>query len=146
MNNYREKGILSLRELLNVESNVIILEKNIYKIASMNEDNTVGTYNTILYQTIGDILKKKKLNIIMENLKKQKILWNHSVFDKSYKTIKEKDDFIINPFDVQEGVFECHKCGSRKIFTYSKQTRSCDEPPTTFSYCVDCKKKWKHSG
>ena len=144
--NFREKGILSLREILKIESNVVALEKIIYKMAAINEDNTVCTYNTILYQTIGDILKKKKLNTIMTNLKNQKFLWNHMMFDKSCRIIKEKDDFVINPFDVNEGVFECHKCGSLKIFTYSKQTRSCDEPPTTFSYCIDCKKKWKYSG
>lgn len=146
MINIREKGILCLKNVLNIESNVISLEKYIYKISSTDENNTSGTYNTILYQIIGDILKKKKLNIILENLKKKKYFWNHDMYNKSIDIIKEKDDFIIDPFDVKEGVFECSKCKSKKIFTYSKQTRSCDEPPTTFSYCIDCKQKWKYNG
>ena len=73
MKKIREKGILCLKNVLNIESNVISLEKNIYKISSTDENNTSGTYNTILYQIIGDILKKKKLNIILENLKKKNI-------------------------------------------------------------------------
>jgi len=55
MKNIREKGILCLRNVLNIESNVISLEKNIYKISSTDENNTCGTYNTILYQIIKNI-------------------------------------------------------------------------------------------
>jgi DNA-directed RNA polymerase subunit M/transcription elongation factor TFIIS len=143
--NFREKGKMCLKKVLNIESNILNLEKHIYKYAQNDSINTIGTYNVVLYQTIGDILQKKKLNKILENLKTKKFAWDHYIYNNSFKIIKEHDEFVINPFDVKEGVFEC-KCGSKKVFTYSKQTRSCDEPPTTFSYCIDCKKKWKYSG
>ena len=57
----------------------------------------------------------------------------------------EQNDFIENPFEVEEGVIEC-KCGSKRVFSYSKQTRGADEPMTTFAQCMSCKKSWSYSG
>ena len=39
--------------------------------------------------------------------------------------------------------FKCSKCGQRKCTYYQKQTRSADEPMTTFITCVNCGKNWK---
>ena len=42
-----------------------------------------------------------------------------------------------------EGMFECGRCKSRNTDYYQKQTRSADEPMTTFVTCKNCQKKWK---
>ncbi len=41
------------------------------------------------------------------------------------------------------GMFRCVKCKSDKTTHYQLQTRSADEPMTTFVTCLDCGKRWK---
>ncbi|KAL2916310.1 transcription elongation factor TFIIS [Polyrhizophydium stewartii] len=40
-------------------------------------------------------------------------------------------------------MFKCGRCGARKTKYYQMQTRSADEPMTTFVTCVNCGNKWK---
>ena len=42
-----------------------------------------------------------------------------------------------------EGAFMCAKCKSKKTSYYQLQTRSADEPMTTFVTCHNCDKRWK---
>jgi transcription elongation factor S-II len=42
-----------------------------------------------------------------------------------------------------EGMFKCGKCKSRKTTYYQLQTRSADEPMTTFVTCKNCDNHWK---
>ena len=42
-----------------------------------------------------------------------------------------------------EGNLQCPKCKGRKIHRIEKQTRSADEPMTTFVTCIDCGNRWK---
>ena len=44
---------------------------------------------------------------------------------------------------VEDGLFICGKCKSRKTTFYQIQTRSADEPMTAFITCLSCGKKWK---
>ncbi len=39
--------------------------------------------------------------------------------------------------------FICGKCRSRKCTYYQMQTRSADEPMTTFVTCTNCRNAWK---
>ena len=39
--------------------------------------------------------------------------------------------------------FKCRKCQSNKCTYYQMQTRSADEPMTTFVTCIDCGNRWK---
>ena len=39
--------------------------------------------------------------------------------------------------------FKCGKCGQRKTTYFQLQTRSADEPMTTFVQCVNCPNRWK---
>lgn len=51
-----------------------------------------------------------------------------------------------NTYDKQLQVsseFTCNKCKSNNCSYYQLQTRSADEPMTTFVSCNDCGKKWK---
>mgnify|MGYP003345610809 CR=1 FL=1 len=42
-----------------------------------------------------------------------------------------------------EGIFKCRKCGSKKTTYYQLQTRSADEPMTTYVTCIECDNHWK---
>jgi transcription elongation factor S-II len=41
--------------------------------------------------------------------------------------------------------FKCGRCGKRRCKYYQLQTRSADEPMTTFVTCVNCGNRWKFS-
>ena len=42
-----------------------------------------------------------------------------------------------------KGIFQCLKCRKWKTTYYQLQTRSADEPMTTFVTCMNCNKRWK---
>jgi transcription elongation factor S-II len=41
------------------------------------------------------------------------------------------------------GIFQCSRCKMRTTTYYQLQTRSADEPMTTFVTCLNCNKRWK---
>lgn len=45
---------------------------------------------------------------------------------------------------MEDGMHKCGKCKSRKTTYYQLQTRSSDEPMTTFVSCLNCNNKWKY--
>ena len=42
-----------------------------------------------------------------------------------------------------DGAFTCSRCKSKKTQYYQLQTRSADEPMTTFVNCLNCDNRWK---
>lgn len=75
--------------------------------------------------------------------------------DMATEKRKEEDDLIqiqnlkktiISKDEVPEtDQFKCGKCHQRKTTYYQLQTRSADEPMTTFVSCITCGNKWKFS-
>lgn len=137
----RESGVKALGTVLNIDKNIKVIERCIWD----SSNGISHDYNRIVYKTIGDIIKKKKLKDVLSGIKNNETLWNHSCHENEKMQIAEQDDFIEHPFEVEEGVLQC-KCGSKKVYSYSKQTRSADEPMTTYAECVVCNKKWQYSG
>jgi DNA-directed RNA polymerase subunit M/transcription elongation factor TFIIS len=140
----RSKGLLALATVMNNSQKINTLEKHIYS-KSKNSEDFEQVYKRILYQTVGDLITEIDMKNLVINIKNEKNCWNHSTFSDIKNLIEENDDFIINPFEVEEGVTTCH-CGSGRVFTYQKQCRGSDEPMTTFAKCVECKKQWSYSG
>ena len=57
---------------------------------------------------------------------------------------QKRDENIFNPtVSATTDTFTCNKCKSQKISYYQMQTRSADEPMTTFCCCTECGKRWK---
>ena len=133
----KEKGIEALKRFLKVEQNIKILENNI--------ENYSDNYSLDLYETICDIKKEKKLNDILKNIKKGKLGWKHEYLNDFIFEEEEQNNFIIQPFEVYEGVLTC-KCGSKRVYSYQKQSRSADEPMSTYANCMACGNKWVYSG
>ena len=86
------------------------------------------------------------MKTILENIKNNKLSWNHHSFDEMNICVAEQNDFIKNPFEVEEGVFQCKQCGSKRVYSYAKQDRSCDEGTSVYAQCVACKAKWRERG
>lgn len=56
---------------------------------------------------------------------------------------KNQNKLTTNTSPVQSGVNTCQKCQSKRVILQTQQTRSFDEPLTTFYQCTDCDKAWK---
>lgn len=138
---FRQKGKQALQTVLNRQQNIDIIENNIF-----NNSLTEDIYTSNILEIINDINQGVKLNDILNNIKNDNIGWSHPKYNQYKKIIEEQDEFIENPFEVEEGVLQCLKCKSNKVFSYTKQTRSCDEPATTFATCSKCNSKWTYSG
>jgi len=132
----RDIGKSSLKCVLTKEQNIDIIEKNIFDICDGQE-----IYKNILFQVINDISGGKNLQDILNDIKTRKILWKHDSLNEYIKEEEEQDEFIVNPFQIEEGIVEC-RCGSKRVYSYSKQCRSGDEGVTSFHQCLKCKAKW----
>lgn len=139
---FRENGKKALSTCLNIPKNITIIENSVYKKCGDDEER----YNNLIYQCIGSIASGVKLTNLLDNLKSGKIEWDDIVYDEHKLRQNEEDDFIENPFQVEEGVLECYKCGSKRTISYTKQTRSADEPASVIATCINCKNKWVYSG
>jgi DNA-directed RNA polymerase subunit M/transcription elongation factor TFIIS len=61
-----------------------------------------------------------------------------------YRRLEEEENaFITTPLEIEEGVLECGKCKSRRVFSYSYQGRSGDESMIVKATCANCGHKWK---
>jgi DNA-directed RNA polymerase subunit M/transcription elongation factor TFIIS len=157
MESFRKKGIDALQTVLKIEKNISIIERNLFNSTTKElKKNQIieDVYNHNLYQIIEDIQEGVKLKEILNNIKNKKIQWNHPNFDTIRTIIKEQNDFIENPFEVGEGVFQCKAfddktnkaCESKRVFSYTKQDRSCDEGTSVYCECVKCGAKWRERG
>ncbi|ORD96658.1 TCEA1 [Hepatospora eriocheir] len=63
---------------------------------------------------------------------------------KDQKLIEKSINDAIKPtMEAETDMFLCSNCNQRKTTYRQQQTRSCDEPMTTFVTCTVCKKTWK---
>jgi len=69
---------------------------------------------------------------------------NHEKWDPLIQTKikRDKNKFETN-IEASTDTFKCRKCHSTKTTYYQIQTRSADEPMTTFVTCIDCGQRWK---
>jgi DNA-directed RNA polymerase subunit M/transcription elongation factor TFIIS len=116
------------------------IENLLYKISTQHN------YIDNIYQVINDFYKYNDVNKIINLINENKLCRNNTDFYNYMLEENEQNNFLITPFQIEEGIAECNKCGSKKVFSYQKQSRSCDEPSSTYSQCVVCKNKWVYSG
>jgi len=97
-----------------------------------------------VYDDLADEEDPQVIETYIEDVIKQgKLGWDHASFNSIKQSQQEQDDYILNPFEAEEGVVECKKCGSWKVYSVSVQTRAADEPVTTMAQCTMCKTKWQ---
>jgi DNA-directed RNA polymerase subunit M/transcription elongation factor TFIIS/DNA-directed RNA polymerase subunit H (RpoH/RPB5) len=109
--------------------------------------NTESEFTDIIYQIVTDLQSSATdIETVLSDLTSEKVRWEHKQFETEKSSLLEQDDFIETPFELEEGMIECNRCGSKKVYTYSKQVRSGDEGYTTFAECINCKLKWTTGG
>jgi len=92
----------------------------------------------LLYEVMVEMTIHAKVEDCIRYVKRRKMGWRHMEFNKFHLKQKEYDNFLLEPPEVEEGVIECHRCKSKKTFSFSKQTRSSDESATVFVRCAQC--------
>ena len=88
--------------------------------------------------------KKVKTTDIIEM--RPEDLWPDGPYAKKMEERIIKDlrkAYLAQEVKNQEGFFTCARCKSKKTSYYQLQTRSADEPMTTFVTCLNCDKNWK---
>lgn len=88
-------------------------------------------------------IKNKKIDI-----KKLAFMSHQELNPKIWKELVEakiKRDKNVNDIDsmATSTEFTCFKCKKKKCSYYQQQTRSADEPITTFMSCLNCGNSWK---
>lgn len=58
------------------------------------------------------------------------------------KMLRDKSKYEVN-IEATSNSFKCRKCHSIKTTHYQLQTRSADEPMTTFVTCINCDARWR---
>lgn len=139
---FRALGKKALASVISNEKNVNAMEKVIYE----KYGNDEALYKNNISEIVLYVLEGHSHTEIMKEILEDKFGWHNPNFDDVMFKQREQDEFIVKPFEVEEGVLKCPKCGQSKTFSYSKQTRSADEPMTTFATCMTCKHKWTYSG
>ena len=138
-----EKGVLNYS--INVSNN-----KNIVK--KWDNGYFVIIYTERLRTVIFNLKNNKELLTKIKNkeIKAHKLAFmNHQEMDpERWKPLIEdkkiRDKNMYNPqIDANTDNFTCGKCKSKRCSYYQLQTRSADEPMTTFVTCIDCGNRWK---
>jgi transcription elongation factor S-II len=143
----------------NIASN---LEKGIYNycIKEATKKNIVKKWDNSYFVTLyTDRLRCVYINLKNEELLNKIINKNilaHEVafmthqemlphkWDKLLEVKKERDENKYTPkIEASTDNFTCRKCKSKRCTYYQLQTRSADEPMTTFVTCLECTTRWK---
>tara|TARA_Y100000992_G_scaffold301344_1_gene272014 strand:+ start:1085 stop:1543 length:459 start_codon:yes stop_codon:yes gene_type:complete len=116
-------------------------DKNFVKNYSVNARRVLAN---ISYTTNAPVLREKIKNGIIQSynlVKMSREEMNPDVWEL-LKT-KTLNQVIFKNEEHGDGMFKCNKCKSMKTVYYQMQTRSADEPMTTFVTCTYCNFKWK---
>tara|TARA_B100000287_G_scaffold71469_1_gene62983 strand:- start:10157 stop:10660 length:504 start_codon:yes stop_codon:yes gene_type:complete len=116
-------------------------DKNFVKNYSVNARRVLAN---ISYTTNALVLREKIKDGIIQSynlVKMSREEMNPEVWE-ALKT-KTLNQAIFKKEEHGDGMFKCNKCKSMKTVYYQMQTRSADEPMTTFVTCTDCSFKWK---
>lgn len=95
--------------------------------------------NSYLLEKIkdGSILASQVGNLTHQEMSPD--TWDKLIQDKIKR---DKSKYEIN-MEASTDQFKCFKCKKNKCTYYELQTRSADEPMTTFVSCLNCGNRWK---
>ena len=153
MNTIREHSIKELGKYISNEKYISNIEKSIYNAAIKYADEhniektwTNSVFVHIYQQKCVSILLdcENPKSCLLEKLDTKEILPKNVAFESPQSICPEKwkpVEFVDD--NIEDGIFQCRKCKSRKTTYYSLQTRSADEPMTNFITCLECKNRWK---
>lgn len=108
--------------------------KMLYMNLNPNEKTNVDLLNKLKK---GEISNRTIANLTHQELKPE--AWE----ELNDKKIKRDNTLTEENLDMASTEFKCGKCKQNKCTYYQLQTRSSDEPITTFVNCLFCGNSWK---
>ena len=159
---FRNNIRLKINNILNNEKHSKNIEVGIYNVSLQfaKEHNIVRQWdNKLFVQLYYDKLKTiiynlKNTNILNRILSKEikaheiAFLTHQEICPERWNELIEKKKMIDEnkyapKLEASTDNFTCWKCKSKKCTYYQLQTRSADEPMTTFVTCLTCGNRWK---
>ncbi len=140
----RSIGIQALSKTLTKKSNINLVEKYIFNMTNTNDEYLNLLYESLYLLKHKNQSKTENIKLLLTAIFDKQMVWNNQVYTEYREKIEEQDNFLIKPFEIEEGVLEC-KCGSKRTISFQRQTRSADEGSTTFAQCIKCGAKWRHN-
>lgn len=160
---FRKNIRLNLFKIIKKEKICSNLEKGIYNctIDIATEKNIVkkwdNKYFVLIYverlRTL--VFNLKNNSNLLANLQNKKIRAHKIAFMSHHEMNPDRWDILLenkkirdknmyNPqLDANTDNFTCRRCKSNRCSYYQLQTRSADEPMTTFVTCIECGNRWK---
>ena len=102
-------------------------------------DRARSVFNNLSENIIENFQSKELLPQDFSQMTHQEM--NNDKWHNIIETKKKRDKSKIEERMI-EGAFKCRKCGSEKTTYYQLQTRSADEPMTTYVQC-ECGCRWR---
>ena len=106
-------------------------------------DKLRSTFNNLKNKEVIDLINNDSIKVhtiaFMTHQEMKPEKWIELIKAKS---IRDQNKFETN-IEAATDTFTCRKCKSKKCTYYQMQTRSADEPMTTFVSCIDCGNRWK---
>jgi transcription elongation factor S-II len=159
---FRENVVTKLNNIVNNKSICENLEKGIYNytLKVCEEKNLLKKWSNesfvLLYiEKLRTLIINLKDNDLLAKLASKEVKAHEFVYmshqelrPKLWETLIEekkiKDENKYTPkIEASTDNFICGKCKSKKCTYYQLQTRSADEPMTTFVTCLDCGNRFK---
>lgn len=141
--NYILQLAIDIEQEMNKLNDVVTQDKQYKEKYRMIYSNIISKNNTELKFKItnGDLTAQVLVTCDPKELAPESL-------KKKLEEIKEKNLFNAQGATIERSVtdrFQCGKCKERKVSYYQLQTRSADEPLTTFCTCEVCGNRWKFS-
>lgn len=168
LNEIRKKNVQILKKLKLADNQVNKLEKSIYGFAikkcrskmimptwdnvdfvNIYRNKTISLYSNLKKTSyVGNVQLLDKVNDNKIKIDELAEMDEHKLFADRWRDIldeKVKREQIIRKeaSETFTDQFKCPRCYKRKANYIEVQTRSADEPMTTFLTCICCGKKWK---
>ena len=165
---FRKNIVNKINSFIDNEKKSINIEKSIlnYAITEANRRKVVKKWDNKYFITLYmDKLRSIYINLNTDNYINNKsfvemikngsiksrnvgFLTHQEIYPDKWKTlIDAKIERDKNKYEVDKrgatDEFKCRKCGERQCSYYQLQTRSADEPMTTFITCLNCGNNWK---
>ena len=138
----------------NNEENIPIqLEKGIYDHCGKSRDLSINNYLKIARKVYSNITYTANAKMVKENIISNKwpayyiaSMTHKELYPELYSELKSivMAKYVGKVEDQEhDGFFKCGKCKTYKTTYTQAQTRSADEPMTTFVLCLNCNNRWK---
>jgi DNA-directed RNA polymerase subunit M/transcription elongation factor TFIIS len=148
-----------LNKLVNNESSSKSIEIGIYNF-TIDESTTrkiikkwsnpffVEIYISKFKTLLANLTSEYVQTLVAENPYKIAFMTHQEFNPEKWKPLLEKkqkiEEFMLtNKLTANTDMFTCFKCKSKNCSYHQLQTRSADEPMTTFVTCIDCENHWK---